>query len=117
MKALLLFLTILMGCSEPCDLLPRQDYSLVLTNKDPESFFCWTQTVDFNLTSDMTLAADFADDCHVTVARGCGVTELDVLCEPIEVNLTCQFTGTTGDCINDLTALQCHYGARLDPLY
>lgn len=119
MRFLLALLLLLVACGEPCgepcDRLVRQPYHLALINRDPESFFCFTQAPLIDFTTDETLAASFAEGCEVVVDRLCGETYLLVGCSAAEVALTCHFTEQMGTCTNDLTALVCHYDAWLDP--
>jgi hypothetical protein len=116
MKHLLILMAFLGACAEPCEILPRQNYRLVLVNQDPESFFCFTQAPEIDFTDDITLADSFTQGCTAVVTRSCGATDLTVDCKVNEVKLSCKFTGYIGSCVNDLTALTCHYDAWLDQI-
>lgn len=113
MRLLVALLALLGACGRPdCVLLPRAPYEFVLVNRDPESFFCWTQDHPLDLTDDASLAASFAEGCQVTVDRQCGAATMKVLCPG--VNLSCYFDGAVGECANDLDVITCHYDAWLD---
>lgn len=118
MRGIICCLLLLAGCGtgNECKPLPRVSYDFVLVNTGPESFFCWTQDHILDMTTDETLAASFADTCHITLTRACDSTSaLQVVCTG--VNLSCVFDADgLGSCVNDLEAIVCKYDAWLDPL-
>lgn len=115
MRYLLAFLPFLIACdNNNCEMLPRVAYDWVLVNQEEDSFYCWSQTIKLDLTTDESFANVFTDSCHVTLARSCDAsTTLEIKC--IGVDLTCQYEGSTGTCVNKVDNAVCHYVSKLLP--
>jgi hypothetical protein len=117
MKAvIILFLLMITGCTgSECNTLPLVAYDLNLTNKGAETWNCFTQSIHPDFTSEASFADSFAAGCHVTLDRGCGMTDLDILCQGFDINVKCNFDGLVGECTDTHTTETCHYTAVLVP--
>ena len=114
MNKLLIGLLLLAGCG-PCELLPLASYELKLTNTGAETWNCFTQSIHPDFTSEEAFADSFAAGCHVTLVRGCGITDLDILCQGFDINVKCKFDGLTGHCTDTHAEEVCNYNAELVP--